>query len=81
MAMKKLVVDICLILFLQVKEKLSAEEYKKFVEFLKALKSKTMQTSQALQSIVSLFSGPDRLPLLKRYSLLFKLYTVELGYA
>ncbi|KAG6733763.1 hypothetical protein I3842_01G240500 [Carya illinoinensis] len=52
---------------IQVKEKLSAEEYKKFVEFLKALKSKTMQTSQALQSIVSLFSGPDRLPLLKRF--------------
>jgi hypothetical protein len=38
---------------------------------MKALKSKTMKISQVLQSIVGLFSGPERLPLLKRYLLLF----------
>ncbi|XP_062156859.1 regulator of telomere elongation helicase 1 homolog isoform X3 [Alnus glutinosa] len=52
---------------IQVKEKLTAEEYKNFVEFMKALKSKTMKISQVLQSIVRLFSGPERLPLLKRF--------------
>ncbi|XP_059458900.1 regulator of telomere elongation helicase 1 homolog [Corylus avellana] len=52
---------------IQVKEKLTAEEYKNFVEFMKALKSKTMKISQVLQSIVGLFSGPERLPLLKRF--------------
>nr|POF05582.1 leucine-rich repeat receptor-like protein kinase pxl1 [Quercus suber] len=48
-----------------VKEKLSAEEYRKFVEFMKALKSKEMKISQVLQSIVRLFSGPQRLHLLE----------------
>ncbi|XP_075664293.1 regulator of telomere elongation helicase 1 homolog [Castanea sativa] len=52
---------------IQVKEKLSAEEYKKFVEFMKALKSKEMKISQVLQSIVRLFSGPERLHLLQRF--------------
>ncbi|KAM3747686.1 hypothetical protein ACB098_05G053700 [Castanea mollissima] len=52
---------------IQVKEKLSAEEYKKFVEFMKALKSKEMKISQILQSIVRLFSGPERLHLLQRF--------------
>uniref|UniRef100_A0A2N9I226 ATP-dependent helicase C-terminal domain-containing protein n=1 Tax=Fagus sylvatica TaxID=28930 RepID=A0A2N9I226_FAGSY len=56
---------------IQVKEKLSAEEYKIFVECMKALKSKEMKISQVLQSIVRLFSGPERLHLLKRYSLPF----------
>ncbi|KAF3950784.1 hypothetical protein CMV_023505 [Castanea mollissima] len=51
---------------IQVKEKLSAEEYKKFVEFMKALKSKEMKISQVLQSIVRLFSGSERLHLLER---------------
>lgn len=69
--------SICfLILCLQVKEKLTAEEYKNFVEFMKALKSKTMKISQVLQSIVGLFSGPERLPLLKRYLLLFNSNTL-----
>ncbi|GMY34229.1 regulator of telomere elongation helicase 1 homolog isoform X1 [Fagus crenata] len=52
---------------IQVKEKLSAEEYKIFVECMKALKSKEMKISQVLQSIVRLFSGPERLHLLKRF--------------
>ncbi|KAK7837842.1 regulator of telomere elongation helicase 1 like protein [Quercus suber] len=55
---------------IQVKEKLSAEEYKKFVEFMKALKSKVMKISQVLQSIVRLFSGPERLHLLESISAL-----------
>nr|POE51004.1 hypothetical protein CFP56_42458 [Quercus suber] len=53
-----------------VKEKLSAEEYRKFVEFMKALKSKEMKISQVLQSIVRLFSGPQRLHLLESISAL-----------
>uniref|UniRef100_A0A7N2R4J4 Uncharacterized protein n=1 Tax=Quercus lobata TaxID=97700 RepID=A0A7N2R4J4_QUELO len=52
---------------IQVKEKLSAEEYKKFVELMKALKSKEMKISQVLQSIVRLFSGAERLHLLERF--------------
>nr|POE67248.1 hypothetical protein CFP56_68241 [Quercus suber] len=55
---------------IQVKEKLSAEEYKKFVEFMKALKSKEMKISQVLQSIVRLFSGRERLHLLESISAL-----------
>ena len=51
---------------LQVKEKLSALEYKEFVNLMKALKSKAMKISEVLQSIARLFSGPERLPLLKR---------------
>nr|XP_023916363.1 receptor-like protein EIX1 [Quercus suber] len=54
----------------EVKEKLSAEEYRKFVEFMKALKSKEMKISQVLQSIVRLFSGPQRLHLLESISAL-----------
>ncbi|KAK7837817.1 regulator of telomere elongation helicase 1 like protein [Quercus suber] len=55
---------------MKVKEKLSAEEYRKFVEFMKALKSKEMKISQVLQSIVRLFSGPQRLHLLESISAL-----------
>ena len=43
---------------------------------MKALKSKVMKISQVLQSIVRLFSGPDRLHLLERYSLLFDFNTL-----
>ena len=43
---------------------------------MKALKSKVMKISQVLQSIVRLFSGPDRLHLLERYSLLFDFNTI-----
>ncbi|KAI9160826.1 hypothetical protein LWI28_011852 [Acer negundo] len=52
---------------IQVQEKLSATEYKEFVGFMKALKSEAMKIGQVLQSIAKLFSGPDRLPLLKRF--------------
>lgn len=52
---------------LQVREKLSAGEYKEFVGFMKALKTKTMNISQVLQSIVGIFSGPDRLRLRTGY--------------
>ncbi|XP_050380801.1 regulator of telomere elongation helicase 1 homolog [Argentina anserina] len=51
----------------QVKEKLSTMEYKEFVNLMKALKSKAMNISEVLQSIVRLFSGPERLSLLKRF--------------
>lgn len=51
----------------QVKEKLSALEYKEFVNLMKALKSKAMKISEVLQSIARLFSGPERLPLLERF--------------
>ncbi|KAJ8773449.1 hypothetical protein K2173_004279 [Erythroxylum novogranatense] len=51
----------------EVKEKLSAAEYKDFVGFMKALKSKAMKINHVLQSIVRLFSGTDRLPLLNRF--------------
>ncbi|KAG7014088.1 Regulator of telomere elongation helicase 1, partial [Cucurbita argyrosperma subsp. argyrosperma] len=47
----------------QVRDKLSAREYKEFVGFMKALKTKAMNISQVLQSIVGIFSGPDRLSL------------------
>ncbi|XP_002528200.3 regulator of telomere elongation helicase 1 homolog isoform X1 [Ricinus communis] len=52
---------------IQVKEKLTAAEYKEFVGFMKALKSKAMQIGSVLESIVKLFSGPDRFPLLRRF--------------
>lgn len=52
---------------LQVQEKLSATEYKEFVGFMKAMKSKAMKISHVLQSIAKLFTGPERLPLLRRY--------------
>lgn len=51
---------------LQVKEKLSGAEYKDFVNYMKALKTKAMMVKEVLQSICRLFSGPDRLPLLRR---------------
>ncbi|KAM1822970.1 hypothetical protein ACFX13_025632 [Malus domestica] len=51
----------------QVEEKLSALEYKEFVNLMKALKSKAMKINEVLQSIASLFSGRERLPLLKRF--------------
>ncbi|TYK04039.1 regulator of telomere elongation helicase 1 isoform X1 [Cucumis melo var. makuwa] len=47
----------------QVREKLSAREYKEFVGFMKALKTKAMGITHVLQSIVRIFSGPDRLRL------------------
>lgn len=34
---------------------------------MKALKTKTLKISEVLLSISRLFSGPERLPLLKRY--------------
>lgn len=52
---------------IQVQEKLSTAEYKEFVGFMKALKSKAMKIGQVLESIARLFSGPERLPLLKRF--------------
>ncbi|CBI36155.3 unnamed protein product, partial [Vitis vinifera] len=55
---------------IQVQEKLSTAEYKEFVGFMKALKSKAMKIGQVLESIARLFSGPERLPLLKRYEVL-----------
>ncbi|XP_028756068.1 regulator of telomere elongation helicase 1 homolog isoform X1 [Neltuma alba] len=51
----------------QVREKLSGAEYKDFVSYMKALKTKAMMMSEVLQSICGLFSGPERLPLLKRF--------------
>uniref|UniRef100_A0A7N0VD81 Regulator of telomere elongation helicase 1 homolog n=1 Tax=Kalanchoe fedtschenkoi TaxID=63787 RepID=A0A7N0VD81_KALFE len=51
----------------QVKEKLSSTEYKDFVEFMKALKSKAMRINYVLQSIAKIFSGPERLPLRRRF--------------
>lgn len=55
--------DICI----QVKEKLSPEEYEEFVGYLKDLKTKTMKINDVLQSIATLFSSPDRIFLLQRY--------------
>ncbi|KAK9281860.1 hypothetical protein L1049_004767 [Liquidambar formosana] len=52
---------------IQVQEKLNAAEYKDFVDFMKALKSKAMKIGHVLQSIARLFSGPERLPLRKRF--------------
>ncbi|KAJ9179137.1 hypothetical protein P3X46_010956 [Hevea brasiliensis] len=52
---------------IQVKQKLTAAEYKEFVGFMKALKSKAMKIGSVLESIVILFSGPDRRPLLRRF--------------
>ena len=43
---------------------------------MKALKSIEMKISQVLQSIVRLFSGPERLHLLERYSLPFDFNTI-----
>ncbi|KAK7375603.1 hypothetical protein VNO78_35510 [Psophocarpus tetragonolobus] len=51
----------------QVRDKLSAAEYIDFVGYMKALKTKAMKISEVLQCISRLFSGPDRLPLLKRF--------------
>nr|XP_007150664.1 hypothetical protein PHAVU_005G171300g [Phaseolus vulgaris]ESW22658.1 hypothetical protein PHAVU_005G171300g [Phaseolus vulgaris] len=51
----------------QVRDKLSAAEYIDFVGCMKALKTKAMKISEVLQCISRLFSGPDRLPLLKRF--------------
>lgn len=51
----------------QVREKLSAAEYIDFVGYMKALKTKTLKISEVLLSISRLFSGPERLPLLKRF--------------
>ncbi|XP_016649189.1 PREDICTED: regulator of telomere elongation helicase 1 homolog [Prunus mume] len=51
----------------QVEEKLSTLEYREFVNLMKALKSKAMKMNEVLQSIASLFSGRERLPLLKRF--------------
>ncbi|CAL0324128.1 unnamed protein product [Lupinus luteus] len=51
----------------QVREKLSAAEYIDFVGYMKALKTKTMKIGDILQCISRLFSGPERLPLLKRF--------------
>ncbi|WVZ01213.1 hypothetical protein V8G54_027282 [Vigna mungo] len=50
----------------QVRDKLSAAEYIDFVGCMKALKTKAMKISEVLQCISRLFSGPDRLPLVKR---------------
>ncbi|XP_065868607.1 regulator of telomere elongation helicase 1 homolog [Euphorbia lathyris] len=52
---------------IQVKEELTASEYKEFVGFMKAMKSKAMKIGSILESIVRLFSAPDRFPLLKRF--------------
>ena len=38
--------------------------------FMKALKSKAMKIGQVLESIARLFSGPERLSLLRRYKVL-----------
>ncbi|MED6133921.1 hypothetical protein PIB30_032722 [Stylosanthes scabra] len=51
----------------QVREKLSASEYIDFVGYMKALKTKAMKIGEVLQCICRLFSGPERLPLLKRF--------------
>uniref|UniRef100_A0A803LNB6 Regulator of telomere elongation helicase 1 homolog n=1 Tax=Chenopodium quinoa TaxID=63459 RepID=A0A803LNB6_CHEQI len=51
----------------QVQQKLNESEYKDFVGYLKALKSKTMKIGSVLQSIAKLFSGQERLSLLKRF--------------
>ncbi|CAK8535776.1 unnamed protein product [Lathyrus sativus] len=51
----------------QVRDKLSAAEYIDFVGYMKALKTKTLKISEVLLSISRLFSGPERLPLLKRF--------------
>ncbi|KAI4329268.1 hypothetical protein L6164_021552 [Bauhinia variegata] len=50
-----------------VREKLSPAEYREFVGFMKALKTKVMKITEVLQSIIRLFSGPERLPLLRRF--------------
>ncbi|XP_015933676.1 regulator of telomere elongation helicase 1 homolog [Arachis duranensis] len=51
----------------QVREKLSASEYIDFVGYMKALKTKAMKIGEVLQCICRLFSGAERLPLLKRF--------------
>ncbi|XP_027342046.1 regulator of telomere elongation helicase 1 homolog isoform X1 [Abrus precatorius] len=51
----------------QVRDMLSTSEYIDFVGYMKALKTKAMKISEVLQCISRLFSGPDRLPLLKRF--------------
>ncbi|PIA42612.1 hypothetical protein AQUCO_02000207v1 [Aquilegia coerulea] len=52
---------------IQVQEKLSATEYREFVDYMKALKTKTMKVAHVLQSIATLFSSPERHFLLKRF--------------
>ncbi|CAN8233359.1 unnamed protein product [Cochlearia groenlandica] len=44
----------------QVKEKLSAEEYKKFIGYMQALKKKELKLANVMQSIVQLFCGTER---------------------
>ncbi|KAK7261835.1 hypothetical protein RIF29_28156 [Crotalaria pallida] len=69
----------------QVREKLSAAEYIDFVGYMKALKTKAMKIGEILQCISRLFSGPERLPLLRRfkdyipakYHSLYEQYTAE----
>ncbi|PON35161.1 DNA helicase (DNA repair), Rad3 type [Trema orientale] len=52
---------------IQVEEKLSASEYKEFVNSMKALKSKAVKINEVLLSIARIFSGPERLTLFKRF--------------
>lgn len=52
---------------IQVKQKLTESEYRDFIGYMKALKSKAMKIGSVLQSIAKLFSGQERLPLLRRF--------------
>ncbi|TKY48148.1 Regulator of telomere elongation helicase 1 [Spatholobus suberectus] len=63
----------------QVRDKLSAAEYIDFVSYMKALKTKAMKISEVLQCISRLFSGPDRLPLLKGVQWRWVVAVEELG--
>ena len=76
MSIKKLILDFVQTYAHKLKRSLVLKNIKKIVEFMKALKSKEMMISQVLQSIVRLFSGPERLHLLERYSLLFDFNTI-----
>nr|KYP46912.1 Regulator of telomere elongation helicase 1 [Cajanus cajan] len=58
---------LCFNCAVQVRDKLSAAEYIDFVGYMKALKTKAMKISEVLQCISRMFSGPERLPLLKRF--------------
>ncbi|XP_021848098.1 regulator of telomere elongation helicase 1 homolog isoform X2 [Spinacia oleracea] len=51
----------------QVQQKLNESEYKEFIGYMKALKSKAMKIGAVLQSIAKLFSGQERLSLLRRF--------------
>ncbi|KAF3515488.1 hypothetical protein DY000_02062050 [Brassica cretica] len=44
----------------QVKEKLNAEEYNKFIGYIQALKKKEIKLASVMQSIVQLFCGKER---------------------